>query len=154
MSERSADEQILTAFKGQMAEIGIDIRIQGYETMTWYAKSMAAKFDITVNDTYAFPQDPYVFIAAMIDYGVDYPAQQGLSQKAEIDARIMDMLGTIDEGKIQDDFTYILTTLQEEAVNVPVSYLKELCVYNTGKIQSVSFDINGVFMDVSKVVLR
>jgi nickel transport system substrate-binding protein len=93
MSERSADEQILTAFKGQMAEIGIDIRIQGYETMTWYAKSMAAKFDITVNDTYAFPQDPYVFIAAMIDYGVDYPAQQGLSQKAEIDARIMDMLG-------------------------------------------------------------
>lgn len=154
MSERSADEQILTAFKGQMAEIGIAIQIQGYETMTWFEKGLAGEFDISVNDTYAFPQDPYVFIAAMTDYGLDNPAQQGLSQKAEIDARILDMLSTTDEEKIQDDFTYILTTLQAEAVNVPVSYLKELCVYNTNKIQSVSFDINGVFMDVSKIVLK
>lgn len=154
MSERSADEQILTAFKGQMAEIGIDIRIQGYETMTWFEKGLAGEFDISVNDTYAFPQDPYVFIAAMTDYGVDNPAQQGLSQKPEIDARIFDMLSTTDEGKIQEDFTYVLTTLQEEAVNIPVSYLKELCIYNTDKIQSVSFDINGVFLDVSKIVLR
>ncbi|HWQ75030.1 MAG TPA: ABC transporter substrate-binding protein [Syntrophomonas sp.] len=154
MSERSADEQILTAFKGQMAEIGIDIQIKGYETMTWFEKGLAGEFDISVNDTYAFPQDPYVFIAAMTDYGVDNPAQQGLSQKAEIDARIFDMLSTIDEAKIQEDFTYILTTLQEEAVNVPVSYLKELCVYNAEKIQSVSFDINGAFLDVSKIVLK
>jgi nickel transport system substrate-binding protein len=154
MGERSADEQILTAFKGQMAEIGIDIRIQGYETMTWFEKGLAGEFDISVNDTYAFPQDPYVFIAAMTDYGVDNPAQQGLSQKAEIDVRIFDMLSTTDEAKIQDDFTYILTTLQEEAVNVPVSYLKELCVYNAEKIQSVSFDINGVFLDVSKIILK
>lgn len=154
MSERTADEQILTAFKGQMAEIGIDIQIQGYETMTWFERGLAGEFDISVNDTYAFPQDPYVFIAAMTDYGVDNPAQQGLSQKAEIDARILDMLSTADEERIQDDFTYVLTTLQEEAVNVPVSYLKEVCIYNSEKIQSVSFDINGVFLDVSKIVLK
>lgn len=152
MGERSADEQILTAFKGQMAEIGIDIQIQGYETMTWFEKGLAGEFDITVNDTYAFPQDPYVFIAAMSDYGLDNPAQQGLSQKQEIDAHILDMLSTTDEERIQDDFTYVLATLQQEAVNVPISYLKELCVYSTERVQSVSFDIDGVFLDVSKIV--
>ena len=39
MSERSTDEQILMAFKGQMAEIGIEINISGYETNTWYEKN-------------------------------------------------------------------------------------------------------------------
>ena len=154
MSERSTDEQILTAFKGQMEEIGIDIQVQGYETMTWYEKGMEGAFDISVNDTYAFPQDPYVFLAAMTDYALDYPAQLGLSQKKEIDAHIFDMLSTTNEEQIQEDFRYVLTTLQEEAVNVPISYLKEMCVYNTDKIRSVSFDINGVFLDVSKIVVK
>lgn len=154
MSERSADEQILTALQGQLAEIGIELQIQGYETMTWYEKGMAGEFDISCNDTYSFPQDPYVFIAAMKDYGVDYPAQQGLVQKEEIDARILDMLGTTDEKKLQDDLAYILTTLQEEAANVPLSYLKELCVYNTEKIESVPFDSNGGFADISRVILH
>lgn len=154
MSERSADEQILTAFKGQMAEIGIDIQIQGYETMTWFEKGMAGEFDLSVNDTYAFPQDPYVFLAAMTDYGLDYPAQQGLSQKPEIDAHIANLLSTSDEAQIQEDFRYVLTTLHEESVNIPISYLKEMCVYNTEKIESVSFDINGVFLDVSRIVLK
>lgn len=154
MSERSADEQILTAFKGQMAEIGIDIQIQGYETMTWFEKGMAGEFDLSVNDTYAFPQDPYVFLAAMTDYGIDNPAQQGLSQKTEIDAHIANLLSSTDEAQIQEDFRYVLTTLQEESVNISISYLKEMCVYNTEKIESVSFDINGVFLDVSRIVLK
>ena len=154
MSERSADEQILTAFKGQMEEIGVEIDIQGYETMTWYEKGMEGAFDLSVNDTYVFPQDPFVFVAAMLDYGLDYPAQLGLTQKEKIDEHISSMLGTTDEAQIQEDLTYVLTTLQEEAVNLPISYQKERCVYNTAKIASVEFDMGGVFFDVSKVKLK
>lgn len=63
MSEHSADEQILMAFKRQMAEIGIEININGYEKMTWYEKAMAGEFDITVNDTCGFPRDPHTFLS-------------------------------------------------------------------------------------------
>lgn len=154
MSERSIDEQILMAFKGQMAELGIGVEIQGYEAMTWYEKGMAGEFDITVNDTYGFPQDPHVFIAAMIDYGVDNPAQQGLAQKPEIDRHVKDMLATVDEVRLRQGYAYILRTLQEEAVNVPVSSLKEMVLFNSEKIKSVSFSDNAIFIDIGRFVLN
>lgn len=154
MSERSMDEQILMAFKGQMAALGISVEIQGYEALTWYEKGMAGEFDMTVNDTYGFPQDPHVFVAAMIGEGVDNPAQQGLVQKQEIDRHVKDMLTTVDEARLRQDYTYILQTLHEEAVNVPVSYLKEMVIFNSGKIKGVSFNDNAIFVDIGGVVLK
>lgn len=154
MSERYADEQILMAFKGQMAEIGIDITISGYETMTWFEKGLAGEFDITVNDTYGFPQDPHVFVAAMLDYGLDNPAQQELSQKSEIDSQIRAMLNTTDEEAIKQAYTYILTTLQDETINIPVSYLHEIFVFNSEKIESASFSDDPAFCDISKINLK
>ena len=154
MSERSTDEQILMAFKGQMAEIGIEININGYETMTWYEMAYMGEFDISVNDTYGFPQDPHVFLAAMLDYSPDYAAQQGLEQKTEIDAQITAMLNTKDEAVIQQAYTYVLTTLQNEAVNVPTTNIREMAVFNSNKIESVCFSDDPTCCDVCGVTLK
>lgn len=154
MSERSTDEQILMAFKGQMAEIGIEVNITGYETMTWFENALAGNFDITVNDTYGFPQDPNVFIAAMLDTGADNPAQQGLVEKPEIDAQINAMLSSADEKVIQDAFTYVLTTLADEAVNVPTTNIRELAIYNSEKIQGLGFSDDPACFDITTLVLK
>lgn len=154
MSERSADEQILMAFKGQMAEIGIEININGYETMTWFEKGMAGEFDISVNDTYGFPQDPHVFIAAMLDYGLDNPAQQGLEQKPEIDAQITAILNATDDEVIRQAYQYILTTLQKEAVNLPISNIREMAIFNSDKIESVHFSDDPTCCDVSGIIQK
>ena len=153
MSERSADEQILMAFKGQMAEIGVEININGYETMTWFEKGLMGEFNLSVNDTYGFPQDPHVFIAAMLDYGLDNAAQQGLAQKPEIDAQITAMLNTTDEEIIRQAYTYVLTTLQNEAVNIPVSNIREMAIFDTDKIKNIRFADDPAFCDVCGIVL-
>lgn len=154
MSERTADEQILMAFKGQMAELGIDIKISGYETMTWFETGLQGQFDITVNDTYGFPNDPQVFVAAMLDYGMDNPAQQGLSQKPEIDKQIKQMLATADEAVISGAYKYVLTTLAEEAVNVPVTSMKELAMYREDKIAAVHFADDAAYNDISRIEMK
>ena len=154
MSERSTDEQILMAFKGQMTEIGIEININGYETMTWFEKGLMGEFDISVNDSYGFPQDPHVFLAAMLDYGLDNAAQQGLAQKAEIDAQITAMLNTTDEAVLQQAYTYVLTTLQNEAVNVPTTNIREMVVFNSDEIESVSFSDDPTCCDVCGITLK
>ncbi|MGL6200949.1 MAG: ABC transporter substrate-binding protein [Lachnospiraceae bacterium] len=154
MSERTADEQILMAFKGQMEEIGIEIVINGYETNTWFEKGLMGEFDISVNDTYGFPQDPQVFVAAMLDYGLDYPAQQGLSQKSEIDSQISAMLSTADETIIRQAYEYVFTTLQDEAVNIPIANKKELAIYNSDKVESVYFADEAAYCDISKIVMK
>jgi len=154
MSERTADEQILMAFKGQMEEIGIEIVITGYETNTWFEKGLMGKFDISVNDTYGFPADPQVFVAAMLDYGLDYPAQQGLSQKSEIDRQISAMLSTADVTVIRQAYEYVFTTLQDEAVNIPIANKKELAIYNSDKVKSVYFADEAAYCDISKIVMK
>ena len=154
MSERSTDEQILMALKGQLAELGIEINIKGYETMTWFEKGLMGEFDISINDTYGFPQDPHVFLAAMLDYGLDNAAQQGLAQKVEIDAQITTMLNTTDDEVIQQAYTYVLTTLQDEAVNVPTTNIREMAVFNSKKIESVRFPDDPTCCNVCGIVLK
>ncbi len=137
-----SEENVVQAFQAQMEDIGIDVKITGYEMMAWYGKGLEGEFDITVNDTYGLPFDPHTFISPMKDYGLDYPAQQGLSMKGEIDAKITRMFETVDSKELQNIYSYILTTLHEQAVNVPVSYPKEIVIFNKNKISDVRF--NGI----------
>lgn len=90
----------------------------------------------------------------MIDYGPDNSAQQGLVQKAEIDSHINDMLTTVDEAQIQQDYTYVLTTLHDEVVNVPVSRTRERIVYNSEKIESAGFLDDNMYRDYGNLILK
>ena len=153
-SSKPLDEQILTAVKGQLADIGIDLVLQGYETMTWFETGMDGAFEISVNDTYGFPQDPQVFLTAMADDGLDKTSQQGLAQKAQIDACIADMMSTVNEDAIREDYRYILTTLHDEAVNVPLSYAKEMTVYNSKKVKDFSFSDNPYSFDATQILIK
>lgn len=148
---KPVDEQIFMALKGQMAELGIDLNIQGYETMTWFEKGMAGEFDLSINDTYGFPQDPHVFLTAMLYDGLDRVSQQELAQKQEIDSHIMSMMQTVDEAVISEDYRYILTTLHEEAINLPISYAREMAIYNSSVIGGISFDDNPNVLNVSDI---
>ena len=76
------------------------------------------------------PYDPQSFLSAMKlpVYG-DYYAQQGLTQKAEIDQNIADALISTDEEKRQAHYSYVLTTLHEEAVYIPLSYERNRAVF-------------------------
>ena len=139
-----------------MAEIGIEININGYETMTWCEMGLMGEFDISVNDTYGFPQDPHVFLAAMLeDYALDYAAQQGLANKRRKSTRrSRQMLNTTDDEVIQQAYTYVLATLQDEAVNVPTTNIREITVFNLKKIESVRFPDDPTCCDVCGIVLK
>lgn len=153
MSDRTIDEQILMAFKGQMAKIGVEVNVASFENTVWFEMGLMGEFDISVNDTYAFPQDPQVFVAAMLDTGLDNPAQQGLAQKPEIDERIAAMLTTADENVIRDSYGYVLSTLADEAVNLPLCNMREIVAYNAGKIETFVFWDAG-HCAVDRIVLK
>ena len=152
-SAKPIDGQILTAVKGQLADIGIDLVLQGYETMTWFDTGTSDAFELSVNDTYGFPQDPHVFLTAMADDGLDKTSQAGLVQKARIDACIAGMMSTVDEDAIRDDYRFILTTLHDEAVNIPISYAREMAVYNSEKVKDIAFADNPYSLDMTRVIV-
>ena len=138
-SSRPADEQIMMAFKGQMADLGIGVEMQGYETMAWFEKGMEGAFDVSVNDTYDFPQDPHVFLTAMLDDGLDKSAQQNLEELPELTRHIQSMMSTVDKDTLEDDYRYVLGTLHDEALYVSISYVRELVIFDSSKIASYTF---------------
>ncbi|NGE24470.1 nickel ABC transporter, nickel/metallophore periplasmic binding protein, partial [Klebsiella pneumoniae] len=58
----------------------------------------------------------------------DYQAQQGLADKAEIDAKITQVLTTTDEKQRRALYHDILTRLHEEAVYLPLTYITAIAV--------------------------
>lgn len=69
------------------------------------------------------PYDPQSFLSGMKlpVYG-DYLAQQGLSEKAQIDASITKALISTDENERQALYRYVLETLHNQAVYIPLTY--------------------------------
>ena len=68
-----------------------------------------------------------------------YAAQLGLPMKSELDKTIKALLIEPDETKLNEMYKYVLTTLQEQAVYIPISYQALLSVYRTGELKGVKF---------------
>lgn len=75
-------------------------------------------------------------------------------RKETIDSHIMSMMQTTDETVISRDYRYILTTLHDEAINLPVSYAKEPAIYNSSVISGIVFDENPNVLDVTRLTLK
>ena len=69
----------------------------------------------------------------------DFQAQSGLPMKAEIDKKITEVLSTTDEAKRAELWRWILTTLHEQAVYMPISNRTLIEVHNAKKVGNVGF---------------
>lgn len=136
---RGAEEGIAKVFASQMKEIGIDIQLDGVELMVWGGRGFEGDFQLSFNATYSAPYDPHTYIGGMVSYSLDNPAQQGLSQKGELDSNIGKLFSAKDEKKIQSYYNKILKELHNSGIYIPISYQKQIALYNKEKISSVEF---------------
>lgn len=138
-SEKTISEYLQSEFK----KLGIQLNIVGEEEQSYRDRQKAGKFDLVFDISWGTPYDPQSFLSAMKlpVYG-DYYAQQGLEQKAQIDQNIADALVSTDEVKRQEHYKYVLTTLHEEAVYIPLTYERNRAVFRK--------DLNNVLFNPSQ----
>ncbi|MCT4620288.1 MAG: nickel ABC transporter substrate-binding protein [Marinisporobacter sp.] len=136
---RGAEGDIAKIFAAQMKEIGIDIQLDGVELMVWGTRGFEGDFELSFNATYAAPYDPHTYIGGMKSYSLDNAAQQGLSEKSELDEKITKLFSTNDEKEIQAHYNEILKQLNDSAIYIPISYQKQIALYNKEKISSLEF---------------
>ena len=92
------------------------------------------------NESWGEPYDPQSFLNGMRESSVhgDYEAQLGLDEKEQIDEAILNALKSTTEEERQKYYTYVLETLHEEAVYIPLTYETNRAIYNS-KIGNVTF---------------
>ena len=144
ISTKVTDKNVAEYVQGEWRKIGINVKVNAMEEKAYWANAMTKNYDIMLNFTWGAPWDPHAFLTSMTDGGStnggpDYHAQLGLPMKAQIDKTIKALLVEPDEKKLDEMYKYVLTTLHDQAVYIPLTYQAVLSVYRTGELDGVKF---------------
>ena len=134
------DKAIAEVIQADLAKVGVKINLIGEESSAKSAREKDGSFHLIFNGTWGPPYEPHSFTASMRKPShADYQAQSGLPMKAEIDKKITEVLLTTNEAKRAEMWRWILTTLHEQAVYLPISYTTLNAVSNSKKVGNVTF---------------
>ncbi|MFJ4346528.1 nickel ABC transporter substrate-binding protein [Pseudomonas sp. NPDC089401] len=139
-------KSLAEVLQGELAKVGIHIDLRAVEEGALVRRQRDGDFGMIFADTWGAPYDPHSFVSSMRYPGhADYMAQRGLALKDELDARIGQVLASTDEQQRAEQYRFILTTLHEQAVYLPLSYLTAISVRRSSVDQvqfgSTLFDV-------------
>lgn len=135
VTEKSISEFLQAEYK----KVGIKLNIKGEEEQSYRDKMKSGNFDLVFNISWGLPYDPQSSLSGMRKpvYG-DFAAQQGLEDKAEIDAAITNILTSTDEKRRQELYTFVLSHLHNDAVYIPLTYENNKAIFNS-RLKGVHF---------------
>lgn len=148
------EKAMAEVIQANLARVGIDVALLGEEKNAFYARQKDGTFDIIFSDTWGAPYDPHSFVSSMrVPSHADYQAQRGLAMKPDLDRMIGEVLVSVDETARRTLYATILTTLHEQAVYVPISYLTSILVHGP-KLGNVGFGATKHEMPFNVLVLN
>ena len=122
-------KSLAEVLQGELAKVGIHIELRAVEEGALVRRQRDGDFGMIFADTWGAPYDPHSFVSSMRYAGhADYMAQRGLAIKDELDQRIGQVLASTDEQQRAEQYRFILTTLHEQAVYLPLSHLTAISV--------------------------
>lgn len=122
-------KSLAEVLQGELAKVGIQIVLRAVEEGAMVRRQREGDFGMIFADTWGAPYDPHSFVSSMRYAGhADYMAQRGLPIKDELDRRIGQVLASTDEQQRAEQYRFILSTLHEQAVYLPISYLTAISV--------------------------
>lgn len=148
------DRVIAEYLQSEYRAVGIRLDIEGEEHQAYRDRMRAGDFQFTFDVSWGTPYDPQSFLGSMRNpvYG-DYAAQLGLENKAELDQAILDALTSVDEGARQEHYRYILTTLHDGAVYLPLTYERNRAIYSD-RVGGVSFNPSKFEVPIERMSVR
>lgn len=122
-SNTASQKTIAQYMQDEFEQVGLKLNIHGEEEQGYRDRQKAGDFDMVFDISWGMPYDPQSFLSGMKlpVYG-DYMAQQGLKEKPQIDASISKALISTDEQERQNLYRYVLQTLHDQAVYIPLTY--------------------------------
>lgn len=134
---------IAEAVQSDLRKVGIAVGLTGEEASAFYNRQRSGAFGMIFGDTWGAPYDPPSFMSSMRapSHG-DYQAQLGLPMKPLIDERIKTALLSTSEEQRRDDYAWLLRTLHDQAVYLPISYTTVMLAHRR--------DLSGITFGVTK----
>lgn len=139
IGKSSIEKAIAEVTQANLLKIGIKVKLKGLEEDIFIKEQKAGGFHLTTNNTWGPPYEPHAYLGSMrLPSHADYQTQVGLPMKGEIDDTIGKILQSTDEKDRQERYRWVLTTLHEQAVYLPISYNGGFFVHGPG-LTNVSY---------------
>ncbi|WP_353095621.1 ABC transporter substrate-binding protein [Tissierella praeacuta] len=151
-TDLSLSNEIAQAVKADLGKIGIAVITEGKDQMTWWVDGVEGKYDITTWNTEGSYTEPNKFFTESMGADPHNISYQGLDNYEDIKGQIEEFSNTKDEERVKEIFKVLLNENNNNVVDLPISYAKDLVVYNGNKIKSYNFSSVPQFFDIFGVV--
>lgn len=154
-NSNSVTEKTIAEFlQAEYKKIGVQLEIKGEEEQSYRDNMKSGRFDLVFNISWGTPYDPQSSLAGMLMpvYG-DYAAQLGLSDKAEIDAAISEIMVSTSESRRKELYSFVLSRLHDDAVYIPLTYECNKALY-AKDLKGVGFALSQYEIPFSNMYFR
>ncbi len=150
-SDISLAQEMALAIKTQLAKVGIDAETTGQDQMTWWTEGVAGNYDITTWNTEGSYTEPHKFLQETLGADPHAVSLQALDNYEDYAAAVNKFSTTAEPDAVQDAMTTALTISNDNVIDLPISYSKDIVVYNTSKIAGYTFSSVPQFFDINSV---
>lgn len=151
-TDLSLSKEIALAVKTQLAAIGIDVETTGQDQMTWWTEGVAGNYDITTWNTEGSYTEPHKFLQETLGADPHAISLQALDSYEEYEAAIITFSTTAETDKVQTAIETALNISNDNVIDLPISYSKDLVVFDTTKVADYTFSSVPQFFDISRVI--
>lgn len=153
-SSQIYNQIFVTTIMSQMAEIGIEIEPAGMDTTTWWKSGLGGDYDITIWNTTCPYRDPQAFYVGMLNMTPHVPSIKNVPGSDEFLNNIRKFQTTADKEELQELFYQLGKWDQENVIDLPITYGKDMIVYNDSKIKGYEFLGGPLYFDADALTLN
>lgn len=139
IADYQTDKELGYAVKGYLENIGINVDEESAELATWTSNFYDSKYDLVIIDMTPIPYQPYINIRTLNNQKSYGQFIDGLPMKQQLHNSIETIISSGNDEDIANAFKFILTTVHNEAVIIPIATKKEVVLYNNDKIKDFEF---------------
>ena len=141
-SAESIQKTMAETLQSEWAGLGVKLNIAGVELTTQVERFKANEFDMNFFSNYGAPYDPHTFVNIVATEGFGFRESiSAYPNKEELLNQIAEVQQTTDENERQNLYTGILGSLQEQGAIVPISYIKQVAIYQKN-VSNFTFPAN------------
>lgn len=147
----SLAQEMALAIKTQLGKAGIDVETTGQDQMTWWTEGVAGNYDITTWNTEGSYTEPHKFLQETLGSDPHLVSLQALDAFDEYLTAINQFSTTVDMDAVKEGIAAALNISNDNIIDLPISYSKDLVVYNSSKIAGYTFSSVPQFFEINNV---
>ncbi|WP_313582364.1 nickel ABC transporter substrate-binding protein [Lacrimispora sp.] len=150
-TDLSLAKEMALAIKAQLAKAGIHVETTGQDQMTWWTEGVAGNYDITTWNTEGSYTEPHKYLQESLGADPHAVSLQALDEFEEYSAAVKLFSTTADPEVVKEAIAAALHISNDNGIDLPISYSKDLVLYNSAKVAGYTFSSVPQFFDINNV---